>query len=204
MTAQPKLILGAGGAELLVKFRPRRPELAKDLAALRWDGQPFPAALTERVLAPFLAQWARRPGDRRNQLQPSVDAAMADCLRAFQACAPERARDEDRAVLAALAVTANLQRTLLTLAEALGRPKRKRTRRATVVLSREWCGLVPKRFKPKPGRDGAFRPLARALGCSADEVELRCSEALAALRADFSAGRWVAREDVAASTRRRA
>jgi hypothetical protein len=202
MTAKPKLILGAGGAELLIKFRPRLPESVKDLAPLRWDGQPFPAALTERILAPFLAQWARQPGDRRSQLQPSVDAAMADCLRAFQACAPEKAREEDRAVLAALAVTANLQRTLLALAEALARPRRKRTRRATVVLSREWCGLPPRRHKSVAGTEAAFRPLARALASTPREIEQRCAEALAALRADFTAGRWMGRDDVAGPARR--
>jgi hypothetical protein len=202
MTAKPKLILGAGGAELLIKFRPRLPESVKDLAPLRWDGQPFPAALTERILAPFLAHWARQPGDRRAQLQPSVDAAMADCLRAFQACAPEQAREEGRAILAALAVTANLQRTLLTLAEALARPKRKRTRRATVVLSREWCGLLPRRHKPVSGTEAAFRPLARALASTPREIEQRCAEALAALRADFTAGRWMGRDDVAGPARR--
>ena len=202
MTAQPKLILGAGGAELLIKFRPRMPESASDLAALRWDGQPFPAALTDRILAPFLAQWARQPGDRRADLQASVDAAMAACLRAFQACAPQRAHEEERAILAALAVTANLQRTLLVLAEALARSKRNRARRATLVLSREWCGLLPRRPKSAPGSEAAFRPLARALAATPREIEQRCAAALAALRADFASGRWMGRDDLARPARR--
>lgn len=202
MTAQPKLILGAGGAELLIKFRPRRPESARDQAELRWDGQPFPAALTERILVPFLAQWARQPGDRRAALQPSVDAAMAACLRAFQACAPQRAREEERAILAALAVTANLQRTLLVVAEALARTKRKRARRPTVVLSREWCGLLPRRDNSPPGSQAAIRPLARALAATPREIEQRCAAALTALRADIAAGRWMGPDDLTRPVRR--
>lgn len=187
MSARPKLILGAGGAELAVRFVAKPTPPFKGLAELQWNGRGLLAGLDAEILAPFLARWARAPGDRRSEVQASVDEAMERCANAFRACAPERAKNEERAVMAALAVTANLQRTLLYLGEALVQAKRRSAGRGTVVLNRQWCGLVPRPNRSAGSGIASFRPLARALACSPGEIDARCKDALSALRKDFAA-----------------
>jgi hypothetical protein len=110
--------------------------------------------------------------------------------------------DEERAVMAALAVTANLQRTLLHLGETLAQPRQRGGRRETVVLSRAWCGLVPKPKRLAAPGASQLKPLVRALGYSPGEIEARCRDALSALREDFRQGRWLGRADVEAAVRR--
>jgi len=191
MNAQSKLILGAGGLELAVKFTIKSPEPFKDLGQLRWNGRPLVMGLNADILDPFLACWARQPGDRRDGIRGAVDEAMNRCAGAFRACAPERTKPEERAVMAALAVTANLQRTLTYLGEILVQPKRRGERRGTVILCRQWCGLVPKTKRAAATGAGSFRPLVKALGCSPGEIDARCRDALSALRKDFRAGEWM-------------
>jgi hypothetical protein len=198
MTAQPKMILSAGGAELVIDFVAKAAEPAKDCAELKWRGTALVEALFNDILQPFLAEWARAPGDRRAQIQSSVDAAMDGCVEAFRACAPEKAVHEQRTVMAALAIIANLQRTLILLGESLAQPKPKQrgARRAVVKLSRAWCGLVPRRRRPPGPGILPFHSLVRALSCSPGEIDARCREALATLRKDFESGRFVVREDL--------
>lgn len=167
---------------------------------LMWRGRPYNVALSEAVLAPFLE--ARRSGAGRSA--EAVRRALADSTEAFRAVAPEAARLGDAAVLAALTVTANLQRTVERLAREPGVPP---------PLSRLWCGFAPapiRRRSPAPPRPPSrpaapsdLRPLARALRCSFAEIEDQCDSALAALRQDIRSGGLFAPEDLPRLPRRR-
>ena len=176
---------------MAVKFVIKSPEPFNDLSQLHWNGRPLVTGLNAEILDPFLARWGRQPGDRRDGIRGAVDEAMQRCTGAFKACAPERTKPDERALMAALAVTANLQRTLTYLGEVLGQPKRRGERRGTVILCRQWCGLVPKAKRSAVAGTGSFRPLVKALGCSPGEIDARCRDALSALRKDFTAGQWM-------------
>jgi hypothetical protein len=173
---------------------------------LRLDDLPYNGWLSERILDPVLTRWfagKSEPGDKAERISHDVEWASERCRRAFQQILPAAAALGEPAVLAAMGVTANLQRTLGWIAEHLldGRLQRGKGDSESLPrfpLSRLWCGLIdypenapyfpgrvrlpihPTRLNPRR-RDP--RHLANALWCSVGEIHARCDEALDALRA---------------------
>jgi hypothetical protein len=189
-----------------VRFAPEnRGDPLGSFPTLCLDGRPYNLWLTERVLDPLLHRWSlgRMPGGcPAADLADDIEWASRRCRRAFQEVLLPAAGLGDPAILAAMGVTANLQRTIGLLGESLldgvlpgsgGDPKGGRT----LNLSRLWCGITeypdrapyfsgrvrapvhPARLHPKR-RDP--RHLANALWCSIGDINARCDEALGVLR----------------------
>ncbi|MGH7995035.1 MAG: hypothetical protein ACREFX_01640 [Opitutaceae bacterium] len=171
---------------------------------LTWRGRPYNLALTDAVLIPFLGERERAGSGGREALGRAAGAALELSTEAFRAVLPQAAHRGDEAVLAALTVTANLQRTVERLV---------RDPRAGAVLSRAWCGFPPEavRRRPKSGRSKPeagpavpdLRPLARALRCSYADIREQSDQALAALRQEIQGGVLFAPEDLPAPAMRR-
>jgi len=197
---QPILALGSPPAGVCVYFLRRDAEdpLAR-FPALRTGDRPYNRWLTERILERAIEDWGRRGADA-GQIAAQFDAACELALGAFAAVLPAATAAGDAAVLAALAVTANLLRTLLVLGEAVAgddsgaaipRP-----------LSRVWCGLAPDAEpagrpsggtgvldagSARPDRRG-LRELAAALASSPASIERSFAEAIATLRGEIRPG----------------
>jgi hypothetical protein len=151
--------------------------------------------LAEEVLVPYLEARQEAGQTGGSALSTAAEQALVRCAEAFRAVLPDAVRLGDGAVLAALALAANLQRTVEELTR---RPD------SQPVLSRRWCGLPPEEKRRRPGsgdasvrRPGAeLRPLVRALGATPAEIQSRCDEALAALRDEIRRGGLFAPEDL--------
>jgi len=173
--------------------------------SLTRDGLPYNRWLTEQVLDPVLARWLVRtecgPGGATG-IAEDVAWVSDRCRGAFRELLPAAVSAGDPALLAALGVTANLQRTGAVLGEFLfggGRLAAGGTSRSPGVfrLSRLWCGLIeytgdgpyfPARVHP-PIHAGLLnvrrrdsRHLANALWCSLSAIASRCEEATFRLR----------------------
>jgi hypothetical protein len=173
--------------------------------SLRLSDRPYNLWLTEQVLEPILDRWggeAGWDGGLAGALAHDVEWASGRSRLAFQEILPSATNLGDPAVLAAMGVTANLQRTLGLLGEylldgALPGFVNDGDSGALFCLSRLWCGLVeypetaayfPGRVRPPvhaarlhPGRRDP-RHLSNALWCSIGEMNAHCDEALAVLR----------------------
>jgi hypothetical protein len=169
--------------------------------------RPYNLWLAEQVLAPVLAHWGGL-----DLAGKALAAAIADdvewaggrCRLAFQSILPPAAVLGHPALLAAMGVTANLQRSLALLGEFIldGAAPRAWGRR-DFRLSRLWCGLTeyPDRTPYFPGPIAAplhpgrlnpqrldLRHLSNALGCPLGVVHARCDEAIAVLRHEIRRG----------------
>jgi hypothetical protein len=196
----PILALGSPPACVCVYFL--RSDAEDPLArfpALRTGDRPYNRWLTERILERAIEDWGRR-GPTSGQIPGKFDAGCELALGAFAEVLPAAIGAGDSAVLAALAVTANLVRTLLFLGEALaeGDPGAAIPR----PLSRVWCGLAPDAEpadRPaggasvldagpaRPDRRG-LRELASALAISPAAVERSFAEAIGTLRGEIGSG----------------
>jgi hypothetical protein len=160
---------------------PDAPDPLRSFAGLRHQGRPYNLWLTEQVLLPFLQTW-------------DAEAALETPQRAFLEVLPAAAAIGDRAVLAVLSVTLNLQRTVAAMARSRRRPPGSPVE--SFVLSARWCGVL-ELGAPRPlgglrghRRRGSpdYNSVARVLRCSAAEAKDRCEDALAELRAALRAG----------------
>jgi hypothetical protein len=163
------------------------------------EGRAYNLWLTERVLDFVLARWS---GPARGD--PGPAAAVAEDIewgcgrgrRAFQEILPAAAGLGDPAILVAMGVTANLQRTLALLAEMILDDRLPPCPLPPLRLSRLLCGLVdyparspyfPARMHPPVhaaslrSRRADLRYLGNALWCSEREINRCCDEALAVL-----------------------
>jgi hypothetical protein len=168
---------------------------------LRREGLAFNEWLTERVLEPFLERWIESYAPDPEIVAEEADRACLDARTAFHGVLPAAIRRGDTAILAAFAVTANLERTVALIAEFLrdgGRPDAgwPADDGPTFWLSREWCGLVDYPW-PTPYFEGEIhRPrhalrldprrrdpahLTNALWRSQASVNARCDDAMAIL-----------------------
>ena len=172
---------------------------------LRRQGLPYNLWLTDHLLEPLLARW-REPREADGGPAAAVAQEFAwvsrQCRQAFQELLPAAISAGDPALLAAVGVTANLQRTAAVLGEFLGAggqlvPRAARKTQTPFRLSRLWCGLVeyPEHSPYFPGRvyppihaarlnqrRRDCRHLANALWCSPGTIAARCEEATLRLR----------------------
>jgi hypothetical protein len=168
-------------------------------------GRPYNLWLTEALLEPLLARWRiprAEATDLPRQLADEVGWIAERCRRAFQEILPAAISAGDPALLAALGVTANLQRTTAVIGEHLGAggrlaPEGAEEPAVAFRLSRLWCGLTeyadgspyfPARVHP-PVHAGRLnirrrdsRHLANALWCSPAAITTRLEEATLRLR----------------------
>jgi hypothetical protein len=167
--------------------------------------RPYNLWLTEQVLDPILSRWSLDhlpEGCPASALADDIEWASGRCRLAFQEILIPAASLGDPAILAAMSVTANLQRTLALLGEsildgALPNWGRDSASKGALSLSRLWCGLTeyPDNLPYFPGRvrqpvhPARLHPkrkdprhLANALWCSIGDINSRCDEALAVLR----------------------
>lgn len=175
----------------ILRFRSER--IADPLApypTVRWRDRPYNLALTDTILMPFLAERGPR----------AATAALQTAQGAFRATMPEAARLGDGAVVAVLAVTANLQRTIDAVA---------RSPEPSGLLSRNWCGFAPtpirrertvRSARPAHAARPDLRPIARLLQSSCAELERQSRAALESLREELRAGRIFPLEDFPAFT----
>jgi hypothetical protein len=168
-------------------------------------GRPYNLWLTEELLEPLLELWREPRGGGAGRAAAVAEdfAGLARRSRqAFQEVLPAAIRAGDPALLAALGVTANLERTAAVLGEFLAEGGRlgtgaPRGPAPSFRLSRLWCGLVeyPERTPYFPARIHApvhasrlnqrrrdSRHLANALWCSPATIAARCDEATLRLR----------------------
>jgi hypothetical protein len=168
-------------------------------------GSPYNLWLTGQILDPMLRRWGSGDLVRDRAaaaLAHDVEWASGRSRLGFQEILPAAASLGDPAVLAAMSVTANLQRTLALLAEIIldGAPSGFSVKEGAgdlPGLSRLWCGFIdyPDRAPYFPGRVRAPvhaarlhpgrrdpRHLANALWCSIGEINAHCDEALSVLR----------------------
>jgi len=176
--------------------------------SLAMQGKPYNLWLTEQVLDPVLARWRDRPGANVDSIAAVSDDFSWGSYRvraAYKEILPAAATAGEPAVLAAMGVTANLQRTLGILGEHIIGGGRLEAAPPAIPgplfhLSRLWCGLVeypenspyftsrirqplhPGRLQPKR-RDP--RHLANALWCSLAAITGRCDETIATLREEI-------------------
>jgi hypothetical protein len=173
--------------------------------ALVREDRPYNLWLTEQLLEPLLQRW----GGLRETEVAAPRAVAGDftgvserCRQAFHEIVPVAISAGDPALLAALGVTANFQRTAAVLGEfvaaggslATARPSGRAVR---FRLSRFWCGLIeypergpyfPARVQPPihasrlNNRRRDSRHLANALWCSSATIAARCEEATHRLR----------------------
>jgi hypothetical protein len=182
-------------------------------------GRPYNLWLTEQVLDPVLGRWSvvrHAEGGAASSLAHDVEWASGRCRLAFQEILPSAANLGDPAILAAMSVTANLQRTLGLLGEfildgAVPGFGRADGPAPCFRLSRLWCGLIeypenlpyfPGRVRP-PVHAARLHPqrrdprhLANALWCSIGEINARCDEALVDLRRKILQSGLFAPEDL--------
>lgn len=176
--------------------------------SLTRSGKAYNMGLTEQVLDPLLAGWLSLRDNGRESagaIAANLAWGSARARAAFREILPAAAAAGDPAVLAAMGVTANLQRTLGILAEhvAGGGLIAAASPEAPIPffrLSRFWCGIVEypdespyftARVRPpvhparlQPGRRDP-RHLANSLWCSLAAVNERCDEAIAVLREEI-------------------
>ena len=168
--------------------------------SLQREGQAYNRWLATGVLDPVLERWS---DDDRGA--PAPAAAVARDLawacgcgrRAFQEVLPAAAPLGDAAILAAMGVTANLERTLALLGEAVLDQRPVPRPRLPLRVSFLLCGLVeypqgspffPARVRPPihatrlHTRRRDSRCLGNALWCSERDINRGCEEALAELR----------------------
>jgi hypothetical protein len=201
----------AGGPSVVtvvgrIRFAPEtRGDPLGSFPTLCLGGRPYNLWLTEQVLDPILHRWSldRLPrGSPAAALADDIEWASGRCRLAFQEILLPAAGLGDPAILAAMGVTANLQRTLGFLGEIIldGRvpgfgPGVESG--GSIRLSRLWCGFTeypenlpyfPSRVRP-PVHPARLHPkrrdprhLANALWCSIGDINARCDEALAVLR----------------------
>jgi hypothetical protein len=176
--------------------------------SLARHGQPYNLWLTGEVLDPILASWLEwrdQAGELTGAVAEDVSRGSHRARAAFREILPAAVAAGDPAILAAMGVTANLQRTLGVLGEHLlagGRLMAIPPAGPGPVfrLSRLWCGLVeypekspyftarvrpplhPGRLQPKR-RDP--RHLANALWCSLAAINERCDGTIAILREEI-------------------
>jgi len=166
---------------------------------------PYNLWLAEHLLDPLLARWGapREEGDGPAPMVVDDFVWISQrCRGAFQEILPAAISAGDPALLAALGVTANLQRTAAVLGEFLAAGGRLAQGEAagpavTFRLSRFWCGLIeygestpyfPARVHPPVHasrlnvRRHDSRHLANALWCSPAAITARCEEASLRLR----------------------
>jgi len=169
------------------------------------DDRPYNLWLTEELLEPLLARWSapRDPGAGSARMVAGDFAWLSQCCRrAFGEILPTAISAGDPALLAAMGVTANLQRTAAVLGEFIAAggslaPARVAGPAVAFRLSRLWCGLVEysERAPYFPARVHApihasrlnqrrrdSRHLANALWCSPAVITARCEEATVRLR----------------------
>ncbi len=173
------------------------------------EGRAYNLWLTDRVLDTVLRRWSRGAGDGRGPattVASDIEWASWRGRRAFQEILPAAAGEGDPAVLAALGVTANLQRTVAILGEFILEGSPSLQPPSPLRLSRFLCGLVdyPENAPYFSGRCQApvhagrlrirstdARHLGNALWCSEAEIDRCCEEALAAMgRAVRMGGRF--------------
>jgi len=157
--------------------------------------------LSDEILVPALQEWCERDSSDRawaGEVRDGFESSSGRARLAFAEILPSAAAAGEPAVLAALGVTANLQRTLAILAEFL-LAEQPPAAFATGRLSRGWCGLVhyPARapyFPARPKRLGSrrLRPLRNDLGhlcqalwCSSATVAARSGEAIESLQREI-------------------
>lgn len=167
--------------------------------------KPYNLWLTENVLQVVLARWTGPAPDdagRPRMILHDLEWGSGRARMAFQDILPAASAAGDPAVLAAIGVTTNLQRTLAILAEFLLSndsqvgTKRKELQR-DFNLSRFWCGLIDYAenapYFPAPIREpkhaSRIHPtrrdpqhLTNALWCSVGDVERACENGLMVLR----------------------
>jgi len=170
--------------------------------------QPYNLWLTAHVLEPVLTAWlAWEPGRTGSSggIVPEVARSSQLARAAFKELLPAAVSAGDPALLAAMGVTANLQRTLGVLGEHLLAGGRLMAAPPAPPgpafrLSRFWCGLAeypekapyfaaPVRPPTPPGRLQPRRRdprhLANALWCSLAAINQNCDEAIAVLREEI-------------------
>ncbi len=173
--------------------------------SLRREGRPYNLWLTEELLDRLLPRWAALPQnpDERGRIVTEDVGGIGERGRIlFRDLLPAAISAGDPALLAALGVTANLQRTVALLGEFLVGGGRLVTGEpagpaVTFKLSRCWCGLTeydpaspyfPARVHPPVhadrlnGQRRESRHLSNALWCSASAITHRCEEATIRLR----------------------
>ena len=173
--------------------------------SLSRQGRPYNLWLTEEVLNPPLTRWRAPREESASVARAVVDDFAGLCRRcrdAFQGILPAAISAGDPALLAAMGVTANLQRTAALLGEfvaAGGRlaPAEAEGPAITFHLSRFWCGLLeyserapyfparvhlPIHASRLNQRRRDFRHLANALWWSPATITARCEEATLRLR----------------------
>ena len=176
--------------------------------SLAAHGLPYNLWLTGQVLDPILAGWLTGQdlgGEMTGAVAEEVARGSHRARAAFREILPAAVAAGDPAVLAAMGVTANLQRTLGILGEHILAGGHLMVVPPAIPgpvfrLSRLWCGLVeypekspyfaspiraplhPGRLQPKR-RDP--RHLANALWCSLAAIHERCDETIAVLREEI-------------------
>jgi hypothetical protein len=176
--------------------------------SLARHGQPYNLWLTGQVLDPILAGWLRwrdLAGEYTGAVAEDVARGSHRARAAFREILPSAMVAGDPAILAAMGVTANLQRTLGILGEHIlagGRLMAIPPAGSGPVfrLSRLWCGLVEYQEKSPyftariraPLHPGRLQPrrrdprhLANALWCSLAAVNERCDQTIAVLREEI-------------------
>jgi hypothetical protein len=168
------------------------------------QNRPYNLWLTEELLNPLLARWRAPRGKTGLPCNVAEDVAgiSEQCRRAFREVLPAAISAGDPALLAAMGVTANLQRTAAVLGEFIaagGRlaPGRARGPAITFRLSRFWCGLLdyserapyftarvhaPIHASRLNNHRRDCRHLANALWCAPSAITARCEEATLRLR----------------------
>lgn len=168
--------------------------------SLRRESRPYNLWLTEHILEAVLVRWQAGLAGPPPAWEPDLEWACAAARAAFRELLPAALRAGDGAVLAALGVTANLQRTLGLIAGAARRATDgEGCRQTRFALSRLWCGVVDlpaeagawpggwlppvRTCRPDPRRRDAVH-VASALGCPPSAVAARCAAGLAQLEAE--------------------
>jgi hypothetical protein len=172
--------------------------------ALSGGGRPYNLRLTETVLEPLLRRWGARDADAGpgpDEVRSDAHRACAESRRAFAEILPAASDLGEPAVLAAMGVTANLQRTVALLAEFILDDRGRAPRAGPAFrMSRFWCGLAeygdaspyhPARVHPPAhaartcGGRRDPRHLSNALWCAPADLLRCCDQALAAVRGEI-------------------
>ena len=153
-------------------FLPKEPRNPLEAyPSLLAHGRPYNDWLTEEILLMVIRRWGeqnRLERAARNAVREEFESASGSARLAFAQVLPAASVVGDPAVLAVLGVTANLQRTLATLAEFVSDDRPAAPDRI-FRLSRHWCGLAeypdnapyfPSRIKP-PSQSVRLRPYCR-------------------------------------------
>jgi hypothetical protein len=203
-----------------IRFAPEtRGDPLGSFPTLCLGGRPYNLWLTEQVLDPILSRWSLEnlpEGCPASALADDIEWASGRCRLAFQEILLPAADLGDPAILAAMSVTANLQRTLGLLGEyildgALPGSVEEAGEERSINLSRLWCGITeypenlpyfPGRVRP-PVHPARLHPkrrdprhLANALWCSIGDINASCDEALAVLKAKILKSGLIGPEDL--------